>query len=129
MPTRTSITLTDAIAGTHVFDPRTANPESTILVDSAHGETFRGQKSMSLSLAPMPKSKSVKVKGNLSLPGEVQDADTGLYDVPFVGRFSFEFSVPELFTSSQRADLAALATSLLANSIVQGYVSDLDPMY
>jgi hypothetical protein len=136
MPTAQSITLDDGQSTpvSHVFGVRESGASTTVLV--APGETGAAieDKKVTLSYSPATvKRPTHRVKFTLALPKtttvQSQSGASPYMTLVGTGRFTGDIIIPDEFTSDDRADLAAFVSNLIADTIVNGYISSLDPMY
>lgn len=131
MPALASVVINDG-AGTPVaqtFAPLSSTVNQTILVNRI-GNTAAGHRTLILGYDAAKASRSThRVSVRLNYPVEVLDSTTGQYKVTHTGRFSGDFVIPDQMTALERDHLAALVKNAIAHAVVNGYVSDLDPMY
>jgi hypothetical protein len=132
MPSASTISLNDGQATpvAHVFSPKVqVTPGSTILTNSDDNTTSAGDLRLHLGFSSAnSKRKTNRVKYEFAYPVEATDAD-GITRVAYTGRFSIDVVIPEEMTQAERDDLAAYLKNAMSDSVLQGYVSDLDPMY
>lgn len=124
----TSLTLKDGASTPkdHIFAPR--NPQSLNGKDviparwSEPGTVMLLDKAVTLSQSVNGNKTSI-TRGQLKVPSVIPAADgCCTSDAYFDGLFSFDFRIPPLYTTSQRADLLALAISLLGQAVVSDAV-------
>lgn len=131
MPSATSITLADGQATpvNHVFEPVSVVPGQALLVNR-DSTTAAGQKELIVSYDRAKTGrKTDRIKLRLNIPIEATSTDTGQTYVAHTARFSCDVVLPDELTASERADVAAFVKNALADSVLNGYISDLDPMY
>jgi hypothetical protein len=68
-----------------------------------------------------------RVKIQFHMP--VEHTVDGVVKVAYTARFFGEFILPEELTQAQRDDFAAYCKNALADTVLNGYLSDLDPAY
>lgn len=131
MPSVASIVLADgqSTPANHTFAPLSCTPGQTVLVDR-DGQTSAGNKTLIATYDPAKSNRAThRVGFRLNYPVEVLNSDTGQYKVEYTARFSCDVVIPDRMTAAERDNLAAFIKNALANSVLNGYVSDLDPMY
>lgn len=131
MPQVASININDGAVTpvAHTFSPLSCTPGNTVLV-AREGNTSAGNLSLIATYdAAKTGRKTHRVSIRFNMPVEALNSTTGLYEVVDVGRFSADVVIPDSFTAANRDDLAAFIKNALANSVINGYISDLDPMY
>lgn len=129
MPSASTITLADGQATpvTHDFVPMSVTPGRTVLVNR-ESDTSAGQMQLIVGFDPAKVSrKTNRVSIRFNLP--VEQTVDGVVKVAYVARFSADVVLPEEMTQAQRDDLAAYIKNALADSVVNGIISDLDPIY
>lgn len=130
MPTASTIVLADGQATpvNHNFAPRAqVGPGNTTLVND-EASTSAGSMKLSLGFSSANSArKTNRVKISFVQPTE-QTVD-GVVRVAYAARFSIDIVMPEEMTLDERKDLGAFLKNALANSVVQGYITTLDPMY
>lgn len=127
MPSAANIVLADSTPTNHTFVPVQVSPSLTIHVESGVAITPSGDLSFtsSLDLANV-KRPTDRVKLQFNFP--VEQTTDGVTTVAYVGRVFVDAAIPVQMTAAQRADLAAYASNLMANAVIQGYFSRL-PQY
>lgn len=131
MPSASTLNINDGQATpvSHAFAPRSqVGPGNTVLVND-EASTSAGQWKISLGFSSANGSrKTDRVKIGMSMPIEATDAD-GITRVAYTPRFSCDVVLPEEMTQAERDDLAAFAANVIADTVINAYISDLDPMY
>lgn len=130
MPSAATIALFDGASTpvSHNFEPLSVSPERTLLVNR-ESITSAGQMQLILALDPAKSTrKTNRVNIRFNYPVEATDAD-GVTRVAYTARFNGDVVIPEEMTQAQRDDVAAFIKNALANAVVNGIVSDLDPLY
>lgn len=129
MPTASSIVLNDGqgTPAAHTFEPQSVVPSRTVLVDR-DSTTSAGQKQLILGLDPSKPGRSTS-RVNIRFNYPVEHTVDGIVEVAYVARFSGDVVIPDQMTQAERDNLAAFLSNAFANSVVSGYVADLDPMY
>lgn len=130
MPSAASITLADGQATpvNHTFSPRiSVGPGSTTLIND-EALTSAGQMKLTLGFSAASAARtSNRVKIRFEMPTET--TVNGVTSVAYTARFIGDVILPEQMTAVERANMAAYMKNALANAVVAGYTSTLDPMY
>lgn len=131
MPSASTITLADGQATpvNHDFAPLSVTPRNVTLVNR-DATTSGGQMKLIAEFDPAkPSRKTDRVKFRFNMPVEATDSDTGRTYVAYTARFSCDVVLPEEMTASERDDMAAFIKNAVSDTVLNGYISDLDPMY
>lgn len=131
MPAVNAVTINDGASSpvAQTFSPLSSNVNQTILVNRV-GNTAAGNRTLTLSYDAAKATRPThRVNIRLSYPVEVLDSNTGQYKVTHVGRFSCDVVIPDQMTAAERKHMAAFLKNAVADSVISGYISDLDPMY
>lgn len=127
MPTAANILLNDSVPAAHTFEPLSITPERSVLVDR-DSTTSAGFKTLQAGLSPArPSRPTNRVNIRLSMPTE-QTVDS-VTTVAYTARLNVDCVLPEEMTATERADFAAFVKNALADTVINGYIEDLDPMY
>jgi hypothetical protein len=127
MPAAANISLNDSTPAAHTFEPQSILPERSVLVDR-DSTTSGGFKTLQAGLSPArPSRPTNRVNLRLSMPTE-QTVDT-VTSVAYTARCNIDVVLPEEMTTTERAHFAAFVKNMLADSVINGYIEDLDPMY
>jgi len=127
MPTAAAIVLADATPSNHTFSPLKVTVESSLLV-SREGTTSAGNPTLIIGLSQAHVNRATnKVSVRLNQP--IEQTVDGVVSVRSTPRFEGVFTLPDDMTEAERTDFAALVESAVSDSVVQGYVTALDPMY
>jgi len=129
MPSASTITLADGQATpvNHDFEPLSVTPERTVLVNR-ESDTSAGQMQLIVGLDPAKNGRKTN-RINIRFNYPVEQTVDGVVRVAYVARFSGDVVLPEEMTQAQRDDVAAFIKNALADTVVNGIVSDLDPLY
>jgi hypothetical protein len=127
MPTAADIIINDATPTPHTFAPQSVSPEKTILVDR-DSATSAGFKSILASFSPARSSRPTN-RVNLRFAMPTEHTVDGVVLVAYVARCNIDLVLPEEMTQTERDDFGAFVENLLADTVVQGYVTDLAPMH
>lgn len=128
MPDATSLSINDSVPTAHTFAPQSVTPASTILVDRDTADTAAGYPQVILGLSPASSSRPTS-RVNIRLNVPVEYTVDGVVKIAYVSRFNGDIILPQEMTQQERDDFAALLKNLLADTVVQGYITNLDPMY
>lgn len=131
MPSATTITLADGQATpvNHDFVPVSVNPGQAVFVNR-DSTTSAGQMELILQFDRAKSGrKTDRVKFRFNMPVEATDSTTGLTYVAHTARFSCDIILPDEMTTAERADMAAYVANACAHAVLNGYISDLDPVY
>lgn len=109
------------------FSPERVTPELTTFTERSAASSA-GFIRLGVAFSPAS-SKRATNRIDVSLDFPVLQTVNGVSAVAYVGRFKGYFVVPDIMTSSERADLAALVANALDNAQVRAVIKDLDPMY
>lgn len=129
MPTASTIALDDGQVTpvSHSFEPQSITPGRSVLVDR-DSNTSAGQKQLIVGLDPAKVSrKTNRVNIRFNMP--VEQLIDGVYEVAYTARVNCDVVIPDQMTQAQRDDLGAFVKNALANAVVNGLITDLDPMY
>lgn len=109
------------------FNPETVTPSLSVFADRAAGVAmaFRRLK-LGLSFAS---GKSVVNRAKYSVEIPVTQTVNGITTVAYTLRANLDVILPDAATDAQRKDLYAFLKNGLANSLIQGMLRDLDPVY
>jgi hypothetical protein len=129
MPTASAIVLNDGQATpvAHTFQPNQITPQLAVFTNR-DSVTSAGQMTLELGFSPASSKRSTErlsVRFNLPIEATVD----GVTAVAYTARFLSDIIIPDSMTASQRADLAAFISNAVSDAIVQGMVTDLDPVY
>lgn len=129
MPSATTIALLDGAATpvSHDFEPLSVTPQNTVLVNR-ESQTSAGQLQLIVGLRPANGSRKTN-RVNVRFNYPVEHLVDGVYEVAYTARFSGDVVIPEQMTQAERDDLGAYIKNALADAVVNGVVTDLDPMY
>lgn len=127
MPQATTIALNDSSAISHDFVPISVNGQQSVL---ANGEADTGAGEMTIVLQ-MDRANgnrpTDRVKYRFNMP--IEQTVDGVVRVNDTARAEVNIILPESLSTTQRADFAAYVANLLNNSLVSGYVEDLEPLF
>lgn len=124
MTTLANIVLADSVPANHTFVPVKAVPHAELA--DRDSVTSAGSKRMKMSLSESSSGRPTnRVLISLEVPRE-QTVD-GVTTVYATDRVNCEFIMHETDTSTHRADLMALAQSMLSHATVVAYIEDLEP--
>ena len=129
MPTASAISINDGQATpvAHTFEPNQVNNGSATFVDR-DATTSAGQKQLILGFSPSSAKRSTtRVSIRFNYP--VEQVVDGVTRVAYTARFNGDVVIPDIMTQAERDNLGAFIMNALANSVVNGMVSDLDPVY
>lgn len=129
MPSAATITLADGQVTpvNHNFEPISVTPERSVLVNR-ESSTSAGQMQLIVGLSPAKSGrKTNRVNVRFNLP--VEHTVDGIVKVAYVARLTCDVVLPEEMTQAQRDDMAAYVKNALSNAVVNGIISDLDPLY
>jgi hypothetical protein len=128
MPAATTISINDANPTAHVYVPVTSEGGLSIYRNVADATISAAEEQIGLSLSRASSARTTdKAKFTLSVPHE-QTVD-GAVVVRDVARADVTVTLPNTMTSGERADFAALLQNLLADSVVEDYITDLIPTW
>lgn len=131
MPAVAAVTINDGATTpvAQTFSPVSASIGQTTLVNRV-GNTAAGNRTLILGYDPAKGNRPThRVNVRLNYPVEVLNTTTGVYEVAYTGRISCDIVIPDQMTALERDHMAAFAKNALAHAVINGYVSDLDPMY
>lgn len=127
MPTAADIVLNDSVPAAHTFEPQRISADRAILADR-DSTTSAGFKVLNVGLSSArPGRPTDRVNFRLSMP--IEQTIDSVTSVAYTARATLDVVLPEQMTALQRADFGALIENALANTVIQGYIVDLDPMY
>jgi hypothetical protein len=129
MPAVSNIVLADATPANHTFVPVSVTPDQAVWLDR-DGTTAAGSKELVAQYSRANGArKTDRVKIRLNIPYEATSTDTGKTYVAYTARFSCDIVLPDEMSATERGHVAALIKNALADSVLNGYISDLDPAY
>lgn len=128
MPSAANIVLADSVPANHTFNPVEVDPADSLFLVRDISITSAGNESLRLNFSRATSGRPTnRVQVRLDIPYEqTVDGVTTVYDI---FRFAGTFTLPETMTSLNRANAMALVQNALANSVVAGYVEDLEPVW
>ena len=129
MPSATTIALFDGQATpvSHNFEPQSIVPGKSIWVNR-ESDTSAGNLALIVGFDPAKSGrKTNRVTVRFNYP--VEHVVDGVTKVSHTARFSADVVLPEEMTQAERDDMAAYVKNVLANAVVNGYMSDLDHAY
>lgn len=129
MPTASAISIDDgqATPASHTFEPNQVSNGSATFVDR-DATTSAGQKQIVLSFSPASAKRSTtRLSVRFNYP--IEQVVDGVTRVAYTARFSSDIVIPDTMTQAERDNLAAFIKNALANTVINGMVSDLDPVY
>lgn len=129
MPTASTIALDDGqgTPASHSFEPLSVTPARTVMVDR-DATTSAGQKQLIAGLDPAkPGRKTNRVNIRFNYP--IEHTVDGIVEVAYVARVNCDVVIPDQMTQAERDNLGAFLKNALANTVINGYITDLDPMY
>jgi hypothetical protein len=129
MPSASTVSIYDGQATpvSHDFVPLSVTPSRTVLVNR-ESDTSAGQMQLIVGLDPAKsgrKTNRVNIRFNFPVEHTVDE----VVQVAYTARFSGDFVLPEEMTQAQLDDFAAYCKNALADAVINGYLSDLDPMW
>jgi len=129
MAQASSVVLADgqATPANITFAPESVTPALSVLTDrsATFSAAFRRLKISSIFASG--KSEINRSKFTVDMP--VVQTVNGVQTVTHSLRANVEYIIPTQATDAQRKDLHALVRNGLANTLVQGAMRDLDPLY
>lgn len=129
MPAISNIVLADATPANHTFVPVSSTPDQAVWLDR-DGTTAAGSKELvAVYSRANGARKTDRVKIRLNVPYEATSTDTGKTYVAYTARFSCDVVLPDEMSATERGHVAALIKNALADTVLNGYISDLDPAY
>lgn len=129
MPSASNIVLADgqATPANHTFEPKRIGPDLAVFSDR-DSTTSAGQKQLILGFSATSANRSTdRVTMRIAMP--IEQVVDGVTVVAYTARVSCDVVIPESLTQAQRDDLAAFFKNAAADAIVQGMITDLDPVY
>lgn len=127
MPQASTITLADGSAVVHDFTPISVSPSLTIW-ENRDATISAGFMQITASLVRAKSGrKTNKVRISFGMP--IEKTVDGVVVVNDVARGLVDVVIPDTLTSAQRLDLATFIEKALANAVLKGYVSNLEPAY
>jgi hypothetical protein len=127
MPSAATINLTNVAAVVSALAPRRIGPDEALLVGQ-DSVTSAGAKTLSVSLSSASSSRKTD-HVNIKLQVPTEHVVDGITKVANVAIFTGKFVLPETLTAAQRADFKAYVDSVISDTIISGYVTDLEPMF
>lgn len=132
MPQASVLTINDGAATpvAHSFTPRGfVGPQFTTFVD-LDNDTPAGRPILSVAMDPASSKRNTnRIKITFAYPKLATSAIDGSERVVYTARFSADCIVPNDMNTEDREHFAAFIKNALANSVVNGYISDLDPVW
>lgn len=129
MPAATTRTINDGQVTpvAHDFVPLSVTPSQTVLVNR-DAATSAGQMQIIAGFSPASANRATN-RVNLRFNMPVEYTVDGVVQVQHTARFNGDFVLPDLLTQADRDDFAAFCANLVSDAVLNGYLSDLDPMY
>lgn len=109
------------------FNPETVSPSLSVFADRAAGIAMAFRR-LKISLA-FASGKSLVNRAKYSVEIPVTQTVAGVTTVAYTLRANLDVILPDAATDAQRKDLYAFLKNGLANSLIQGMLRDLDPVY
>lgn len=131
MPTASAIVLNDGQATpvAHTFQPNQISPSLSVFTDR-DSITSAGQKTLILGFSPATSKRATdRLSVKLNVPKESTDSGTGITSVVNTARFSCDIVLPDQMSFNDREDFAAFISNAVSHAVIQGMVTDLDPVY
>lgn len=124
-----SLTINDGQATpvAKTFSPERVAPDSSIFTERTAGVSAGFKKLAVRYSAASAKRPTNKVNVDLDFP--VLQTVNGVSSVAYAGRFRGEFTLPDVMTAAERADMHAFVANALDLTQVKAVIKDLDPMY
>jgi len=128
MPSASSITLLDALAGTsYTFVPLSVEPTKTVLINR-DAATSAGSKVLVTGLNPAtPRRQTDKVHLRLNFP--IEQTIDGVVSVKAVARASVELVIPASLTADERNKFVYMAKEAVIDATLYDVAANLDPMW
>lgn len=129
MPIRQPITLyTDSSEASPVeFTPVEASPQRMVLINHA-GTISASHKKLIVNFSrELPSRPTNRVSQSLIVP--LERTEDGVTTANDAAQVNLGYVLPNVMTDSERLELANLASSMVKDTILAGYVKDLEPMY
>lgn len=129
MPSASTISIYDGQATpvAHDFEPLTVTPSQAVLV-CKESDTAAGQMQIIAGFSPASANRSTD-RVNLRFNMPVEYTVDGVTAVLHTARFNGDFVLPELLSQADRDNFAAYVANAVANAVLNGYISDRDPIY
>jgi hypothetical protein len=132
MPSASVLTINDGAATpvAHSFTPRGfVGPAFTTLVD-LDNDIPAARPVLSLSMSPASSKRNTnRVKISFDYPKTATSLVDGTERLVYTARFNADVVIPNDMASADRADFAAFIKNALADSVVEGYIKELDPIW
>lgn len=129
MPSASNIVLADGQVTpvNHTFEPKRIAADTAVFSDR-DAATSAGQKQLILGFsATSANRKTDRATMRISMP--IEQVVDGVTVVAYTARISCDVVIPESMTQAQRDDLAAFFKNAAADAVVQGMITNLDPVY
>lgn len=131
MPSATDLVINDGQATpvAHTFEPAFVQTAKSIFFDrTGSGSTSAGYTRLELGYSmATPKRTTNRVRISLAMP--IEKTVDGRAEIACIPRANIDIILPDELTQAERDDMAAYVKNTLANAVVNGYISDLDPVY
>lgn len=123
-----AISANDNTPTAHTFNPQSCAVGRSVLATSV-ATLPQGNETLVLDFSPRTAQRATyRSRLALSYPIEHTDGD-GLTTVQHTARATLEFVVPDTMESADRTHFFTVLKNLLAQTEVQKYVTDLEPLY
>lgn len=129
MPSATNLSIYDGQSTpvAHDFAPLAVSPENTTWVNR-DSDTSAGNLQVIARFSPAKTGRpSNRINLRFNMP--VEHTVDGVVKVAYTARLNADVVLPEEMTQAQRDDMAAYIKNMLADTVINGYISDLDPAY
>lgn len=129
MPVRQPITLhSDSAESVAVeFTPVETSPQRMVLINHEGAISASNKKLIINFSRELPNRPTNRISQSLIVPLERTDDD--VVTASDAAQVNFSYVLPNTMTSVERDQLANMASSIVKNAILSGYVKDLEPMY
>lgn len=128
MAAASTITINDGTPTAHNFVPARKSGDKVVWEERTTASTPRGFYTITINQSKT-NGPVIRSKISLAMPVEVQDTDTGLYSYADVCRFNIDVLIPVNSTATVRADTYAYLKNLMADSVIDSLIADIDPPY
>lgn len=131
MPAIADLVINDGLAVpvARTFVPLSASSNQSVHVYRREA-IAAGDPTILTSFSPPNGSRrTYRVNLRVNLPTVVLDSNTSVSSVLHTARFNADVVIPEAMTQADRDDFAAFIKNALADSVIEGIVADLDPIY
>lgn len=127
MPAISNIVAANAVPTNHTFKPQSASLALSTWSEN-DGTIFEGNARLAVSMSnPTATRKTTRIKVVLSYP--LERTVSGIVVVPDTILYTLEAVIPSACSAAEALDAYTTEKNVLANTLIQSYLADREPVY